>query len=345
MNEVARLPQRISEIQAIQTIRPDSPVWQTLRGLEELLNSGKERSNYMPVFSIARTAALVLVFATFGYSEDSAVKPYNQGVKSCQDCHKNVCDDWEESKHYTSYRKVKKDIRAGRYIGGKTDKKGQKDCGNCHFTVVQASPDARARAKSGPSCESCHGPSSVWEDMHYDYGGENIKKETETPEHKAKRIAESKAAGLIWSTTMKYDAATNCIKCHGMATPDVKVAALEKMVSGGHPVNTDFDIMGFYQDKIARKRWPARSDAELARVFVAGQAAKLVSATGAIKEATQEDYKAAQMKRAANAKAALDALKNIPEVAALLSSPSEDNALKLMAAVKKMDLSGKVKLR
>jgi hypothetical protein len=117
------------------------------------------------------------------------------------------------------------------------------------------------------------------------------------------------------------------------------------MVSGGHPVNTDFDIMGFYQDKIARKRWPSRSDAELARVFVAGQAAKLVSATGAIKKATQEDYKAAQMKRAANAKAALDALKNIPEVAALLSSPSEDNALKLMAAVKKMDLSGQVKLR
>ena len=139
--------------------------------------------------------------------------------------------------------------------------------------------------------------------------------------------------------------AQNCIKCHGMATPDVKVAALEKMVSGGHPVNTDFDIMGFYQDKIARKRWPARSDAELARIFVAGQAAKLVSASGAIKEATQEDYKAAQMKRAAKAKAALDALKNIPEVAALLSSPSEDNALKLMAAVKKMDLSGQVKLR
>ena len=87
------------------------------------------------------------------------------------------------------------------------------------------------------------------------------------------------------------------------------------------------------------------TDAELARIFVAGQAAKLVSASGALKEATQEDYKAAQMKRAANAKAALDALKNIPEVAALLSSPSEDNALKLMAAVKKMDLSGQVKLR
>ena len=46
--------------------------------------------------------------------------------------------------------------------------------------------------------------------------------------------------------------------------------------------------------------------------------------------------------RAENAKAALSLLSDIPEVKALLASPSRDNALKLVGAIEGKDLSGKV---
>jgi hypothetical protein len=190
--------------------------------------------------------------------------------------------------------------------------------------------------KYGPSCEGCHGASSDWEPIHFDYGGKNVKREEESPDHKASRIADSIAAGMAWAS-MSYDIAVNCMKCHGLARSEINGEAFAKMLGAGHPINQSFEIVLFSQGRM--RHWlKERSPARLANLFVAGQAAKLVSATEAAAK-TEDEYKAAQMKRAADAKAVLQA---VPQAAALIKSPSDANARKMMQAIGQQDLSGLV---
>ena len=81
---------------------------------------------------------------------------------------------------------------------------------------------------------------------------------------------------------------------------------------------------------------------ELARLFVEGQAAKLVSAAGAVAKSEHAKYVAAQEKRAADASAALGAVTSVAEAAALIADPTADNARALVAAIADKDLTGEV---
>ncbi|MBI2193258.1 MAG: hypothetical protein HYU36_14880 [Planctomycetes bacterium] len=271
------------------------------------------------------------------------------GVKACSDCHKNECENWEKSEHFKSFRNIGQRRAAIKGIldavGVKTTIKTTRECTVCHFTM-EADPSSTAApamvAKAGPSCESCHGAASGWLPIHYDYGGKDVKKDAETAEHRSKRIADCLAAGMIWSTQLHFETAVNCVRCHGMSRPDVDAGKLARMVTGGHPVNAEFEILRYYQDRIATKEWSERSPADLASIFIAGQAAKWISAKEAIAKSEDAKYKEAQVKRAANAEAVLSALKGIPEADTLLSTPSEDNARKLMEAVKGKDFYSQV---
>jgi hypothetical protein len=84
--------------------------------------------------------------------------------------------------------------------------------------------------------------------------------------------------------------------------------------------------------------------AELSRLFIVGQAAALVSATGASAKATHPKYIALQKKREQDARAALQGVADLPEVKALLSAPTHEAGRKLADALKGKDLSAKVKL-
>ena len=84
------------------------------------------------------------------------------------------------------------------------------------------------------------------------------------------------------------------------------------------------------------------TEPETAELFVIGHAAALVSAKQAMSKSDEPKYTEAQNKRTENAKAVLSLLSDIPEAAALLASPSRDNARKLLGAIKGKDLSGKV---
>ena len=77
-------------------------------------------------------------------------------------------------------------------------------------------------------------------------------------------------------------------------------------------------------------------------MFVICQAAKLVSATQAAGNSKHPDFVAAQQDRAASATAALGAVSSVPEVGALLTAPSADNARKLASAIEEQDLSAQV---
>jgi hypothetical protein len=297
------------------------------------------------VMSISTIGRLVMPFAiliaSFIGAPEVAAAPFSQGLKTCQDCHRDEYKVWEGTKHFLSYRNVHKAKDAKKIavaVGGKKNMKRNKDCVVCHYSSERKSAEAKPKIKTGPSCESCHGASSNWEPIHFDYGGKNVKREAETSDHKAKRIADSRHAGLAWAS-MPYDLAVNCMKCHGLARPEISGEAFAKMLGAGHPINQSFEIVLFSQGKMSH--WlKKRSAAQLASLFVAGQAAKLVSATQAATSAgSDQQYKSAQMKRAEDAKAAL---KSVPQASALIASPSDANARKLMDAIGAEDLTGVV---
>ncbi len=295
----------------------------------------------MSVSYIGRSALLLMVMtAVLAWTPPAIADPYPQGPSSCQECHKDEYKAWEATKHFTAYRTVHKAKDAKNIavaVGGKKNMKRNKNCSVCHYSTEQKKPKDKPRVKYGPSCESCHGASSDWEPIHSDYGGKNVKREEETQDHKAKRIADSTATGLVWAS-MTYDIAVNCMKCHGLARSEISGEAFAKMLGAEHPINQSFEIVLFSQGKM--RHWiKERSPARLASLFVAGQAAKLVSATEAVAKTEDAQYKAAQMKRAADAKAALKA---VPQAAALINSPSDAIARKMMQAIGQQDLSSLV---
>jgi hypothetical protein len=148
---------------------------------------------------------------------------------------------------------------------------------------------------------------------------------------------------------MHYDIAANCLSCHGLARDDIPSDVLAKLLAAKHPVEDEFELVRYSQGILRHRFFPPNVDknqemskAELARFFITGQAAQLVTATREVKRASDSAYKAAQQKRADHAREVLSALKGVPEAAALIASPSEGNARKLVRAMEGMDLSAQV---
>ena len=281
-------------------------------------------------------------------------EPFVKGAKLCEECHEEEFKVWSKTKHFKSFRSVHREPKDAskpspkkilKAVGGQKRMKRNKTCYLCHYTLQKKDAGAKHQVKSGTSCESCHGASSDYMDIHGDYGGKDVKREAESADHKVKRIADSKAAGLIWPS-MKYEIAENCMTCHGLANPDLKADDLAKMLGAGHPINPEFELVKYSQGSVRHRHYPPnmKTNAEMtpkeqAEFFVIGQAAALVSATSVMSKSSEAKYIEAQKKRAANAKAALS---GVAEAAELLASPSRANALKLAAAIAGKDLTGAV---
>ena len=84
-------------------------------------------------------------------------------------------------------------------------------CVKCHGTVF------RGEANAGVSCESCHGPSSKYNDLHQQKGS----------------YAASVAAGLVDLKEKAPVIAKVCVECH--------VLGDRKLAAAGHPTGADFD--------------------------------------------------------------------------------------------------------
>lgn len=295
-------------------------------------------------------AALLAVVGWTAQPGASLAEPYYQGPKKCQECHRDEYGVWEKTKHAKSFKTVHKSKDAKKILKalGEKSMKKSKVCTVCHYTMVSKKPGAKPRPKAGPSCESCHGASSDWLPIHNNYGGPNVKREDETPEHRAQRIEQAKAAGMIWSF-MRYDLAKQCMACHGLARDGIDGDTLAKMLAAGHRLNTEFEFVRYSQGSVRHRFYPpnvtvnAEMDPpELARAFVQGQAAQLVSASAAIGRSDDAKYKAAQEARVASAKAALSKVTSVPEAAALIAEPSDANARALVDAIEDKDLTAEV---
>ena len=296
--------------------------------------------------------AVVVYFVTFPSMVNA--EPFVKGAKLCEECHEEEFKVWSKTKHFKSFRSVHREPKDAskpspkkilKAVGGQKRMKRNKTCYLCHYTLQKKDAGAKHQVKSGTSCESCHGASSDYMDIHGDYGGKDVKREAESADHKATRIADSKAAGLIWPS-MKYEIAENCMTCHGLANPDLKADDLAKMLGAGHPINPEFELVKYSQGSVRHRHYPPnmKTNAEMtpkeqAEFFVIGQAAALVSATSVMSKSSEAKYIEAQKTRAENAKAALA---GVAEAADLLASPSRANALKLAAAIAGKDLTGAV---
>ncbi len=300
---------------------------------------------------------LIVAVGLIIYSDMVRAEGFFQGAKLCEECHEEEYKIWQKTKHFTSFRVAhrepkdpskpspKKILAA---VGGHKRMKRNETCYLCHYTLVKKDAGAKSVAKSGPSCENCHGVSSDWLPLHDDYGGKDVKKSVETADHKAERIADSKTAGMIWPA-MKYEIAEKCMICHGLANPDLKAEDLAKMLGAGHPINPDFELVKYSQGSIRHRFYAPNmkinaemTPQEQAELFIIGQAAAWVSANGVMSKIDNPKYKEAQNKRAENAKIVLSTISSFPEVGALLSSPTRENALKLVVAISGKDLTSAV---
>jgi hypothetical protein len=306
----------------------------------------------MKIINLPRSCSAIVLGVLLGQAPPPVLAAhFSVGSKNCQECHKAEHEVWEKTKHFTSFASLHRDERVKDIIaaaGGDRNIRRNATCVQCHYTLEQADASATAAARSAVSCESCHGPASDWLKIHNDYGGPGATRESESAAHKAGRIAQSVAAGMTRPDS-PYDLAANCLSCHSLAHSGLDGATIGKMLEAGHPINPDYELVKYSQGTVRHRFFPPdttknqeMTPAELSRWFVIGRAAMLVTASGALSKADHAGYKAALEKQIAAATAALNAVKSLPEAAALVAAPTKENARKLAATVAGKDLSGEV---
>jgi hypothetical protein len=293
-------------------------------------------------------AALLFVWA--GATNGAAASGFTVGPKKCEECHLDEAKVWEGTKHFSSLKKVHKDKRAKKIVRSIGDKRMKKSetCTMCHYTKAAKKVGGKRKIVAGPACESCHGPSSDWIDVHNDYG-KGVKRAGEPAAHKLERLQKSEAAGMVRPSKL-YDVAANCMSCHGLAAPGLDEKIAGTMLDNGHPLNLNFELVEYSQGSVRHRFYPPTvtvnkelNAAELSRLYVVGHAAALVSASAAVKKSSHEKYKVAQNKRIAKAMAALEAVKGqVAAVGNLLSDPTAANGRAVADAIVGMDLSGAV---
>lgn len=277
---------------------------------------------------------------------------YYVGSKPCQECHKAEYEVWDKTKHAASFKDLHRHEKVAEILaaaGGDKNIRKNTLCVQCHYTLEQADESSAATARTSVSCESCHGAASGWLKVHNDYGGPDVKRDTEPAAHRDDRIKKSVEAGMRRPES-PYDLAANCLNCHSLARAGVDGATIAKMLAAGHPINADYELVKYSLGTVRHRFYPPNmtvnaemTPAEQARFFVAGRAAMLVVATEALGKSDSATYKEALQKQIASAREALSAVKSVPEAAALVAAPNEANARKLVAALAGKDISAEVK--
>lgn len=252
------------------------------------------------------------------------------GADECGECHKDTVAYWKQTHHFKTFRDMPRRKEAGeiaKKMGLKRIKAGS-ICLDCHFTTTQVAEKRDAIA--GISCESCHGPAKGYLKRHGEFSGHK-KKEQESEAERAKRWAESEAAGMIRPQAL-YTLAKNCFGCHTVPQ--------EKLVNvGGHPAGSAFELVSWSQGEVRHNVWysegksnPEASAERKRMMYVVGLAVELETALRAVAKATKKaDYAVKMAKRAQGAK------KRFAKVAAALSAPE-------IAAINTAAGSAKLKL-
>ncbi len=265
-----------------------------------------------------------------------------QGPDACGECHKSSVEVWSKTHHAKTFkelprRKTAKQI--SKKMGIKRIK-SKSDCLICHFTSAVVRD--KTKPIGGITCESCHGGGKDWIKIHADYGGKNVPREAETPEHRTERFANAEAAGMIRPSRL-YSVAKNCYSCHTVPN--------EKLVNvGGHPAGSEFELVSWSQGEVRHNVWYTRenNEASAARkrmMYIVGQALDLEFAIRGVAKSTEKaTYAVTMAKRAAAAKEAMKkiaAVVSTPEITEILDAAAEaklklNNEAQLTAAAERI---------
>ena len=280
---------------------------------------------------------VTLVWATPGFAQDTT---QNDALRAklvedaekivfperCGECHEAEFEVWEQTPHATGFDTLHTTDRAKevyRALGLRLIKRGTEEttpaCLECHYT-----PEVRRdvlRATAGVTCESCHGPARDWVEVHNSYGVAESDFQRaavlETPEHRAQRIADSRAAGMRRPSDL-YDVAANCFGCHTVPKEDLVNVA-------GHTTGSDFEFVDWSEQirhnflesyKTADGRTNTERSVERKRVmYVAGRALDVEYSLRGVAVATEDElYFAAMSDRAG---AAIDELYYLNDTVAI----------------------------
>src|SRR5690606_35633324 len=96
---------------------------------------------------------------------------------------------------------------------------------------------------AGVSCESCHGGARDWIQLHADYGGPNVTRDTESPEHREARRSASVAAGMNTPSNL-YLIARQCLSCH--TVPNESLVNVGQHKAG----STEFELIAWSQGSV-----------------------------------------------------------------------------------------------
>ena len=241
------------------------------------------------------------------------------GNQACVKCHASEIQTWQKTPHAKTFDELHRRPEA-KQIASKLGLKSIKHdgrCIDCHYTTQSDSASGKHHAIAGVSCESCHGAAKHWLEVHHDYGGEAVTRLTESPQHRAQRIAKSVAAGMRNPTNV-FLVAQSCLRCHTTAD--------EQLVNvGGHSAGSlDFEFVAWSQGTVRHnfvrsdgKSNDVSSPERLRVMFVAGMVAELEAGLRATAVATQKaTYGVTVAKRTARAG------KRLESVVAKVSDPS-----------------------
>ncbi len=207
-------------------------------------------------------------------------------TETCLRCHGNEVTQWKKTPHFETFENLAKNPRASEITDklGLTSVKRNDICTQCHYTM-QAEGD-RIKPIAGVSCESCHGASKDWVNIHNDYGGPLATRDSESAAHRLERLDKSVGLGMR-NTTNVYLIARNCLQCHTVPN--------EKLVNiGGHVAGSDsFELVAWSQGVVRHNfaRTGATSNTEstperLRVMYIAGLLADLEFSTRAVATAT-----------------------------------------------------------
>ncbi|MCG8448067.1 MAG: cytochrome c family protein [Pirellulales bacterium] len=225
------------------------------------------------------------------------------GAQSCAKCHENEVARWKRTPHFATFEGLHRHPEAkeiARRLGFSSIKRN-KTCVQCHYTEQQLGE--RVRVVAGVSCESCHGAAKNWIGLHNDYGGLQVTKELETPEHRQQRLQSSIAAGMNNPNNL-YLVARQCLACH--TTPNEELVNVGGHAAGSH----DFELVAWSQGMVRHnflrtggKANATSTSGELRVMYVVGAMADLEASLRATAQATHKaPFGIASAQRAAGLK-------------------------------------------
>lgn len=250
------------------------------------------------------------------------------GPDSCAKCHDAEVKQWMQTPHYRTFDTLHRTPEAKEIADrlGLRSVKRDGGCVSCHYTPqLQGN---RERLVAGVSCESCHGGARDWLQLHADYGGPNVTRESEPAEHRVARRQASVEAGMNNPSNL-YLVARQCLSCHTVPN--------EKLVNVGHHQagTAEFELVAWSQGKVRHNfvssggTANAVSSPERLRVmYVVGLMADLEASLRATAEATEmATYAKTCAARAADRK------QKLWQAQRLLHDPTLGEALEAVATV------------